>query len=313
MFVDVAALAASQEATKVDKPIEIKDSDLADVEKKLKDVGIDRVHRLTSAHYQAIGDAAEVFMKSALIDCEQLAVDFLKHFKARGFDLHAPERTLILLVFRDDRSFGRFFHIPSLPEAASKGIGAQMTGAYDRSTNLLNLFDWRNVPMASRTPHRNTHTIAHEGTHQLSFNTGLLERSGDIPVSIVEGLGTYGEPRKVMGPSPLGRINLRRLDDLAKIQRVERWIPLRELIVNDAILREGLVSRVSLAYAQSWLLIHFLMNDDEFTLRFRHYLNVVRARKTPEHRLDDAEKHLGDLDDLDRTLKAYSIRLLRTG
>ncbi|APW60799.1 DUF1570 domain-containing protein [Paludisphaera borealis] len=313
MLVGDAVLAAPQAVKKEDKPpIEIKDSDLAEVERKLEKAGITRVHRLDSAHYQAVGDAADVFMKSILGDCEQLAVAYLRHFKDRGFEIHAPERSLILLVFRDDRSFGKFFRMPSLPEAASKGIGAQMTGAYDRSTNLLNVFDWRNVPMAARSSHLNVQTVAHEGTHQLTFNTGLLNRSGDVPVSIIEGLGTYGEPRKVIGPSALGRINLRRLDDLAKLQRVTDWIPLHDLIVNDAIIREGLVVRVSLAYAQSWLLVHFLLNDAEFTPKFRDYLNAIRTRKTTAHRLDDAKQHLGDLAALDRALKAYSIRLLRS-
>jgi Protein of unknown function (DUF1570) len=306
-------VASPQAAGKNDKPpISIKDADLAEVERKLQEAGVGPIHRIGSTHYQAVGDAADVFMKSILGDCEQLAVDYLKHFKARGFEVKAPEQTLILLVFRDDHSFGKFFRMPSLPEAASKGIGAQMTGAYDRSTNLLNVFDWRNVPMASRTSHLNVQTVAHEGTHQLTFNTGLLNRTGDVPLCIVEGLGTYGEPRKVVGPSQLGRINLRRLDDLAKLRRVVDWIPLRDLIANDSILREGLVVRVSLAYSLSWLLVHYLLNEEQATAGFRDYLNAIRTRKSPDHRLEDAKTHLGDLDALDRNLKAYSIRLLRS-
>ena len=53
--------------------------------------------------------------------------------------------------------------------------------------------------MAPRASHRNMETLAHEGTHQLSFNTGLLSREGDMPLCIVEGLGTYGEARKTSG------------------------------------------------------------------------------------------------------------------
>ena len=279
MLVGDAGFAAPQAAAKKHKPIEIKDADLADVEKQLDRAGITHVHKLRSNHYQAIGDAADVFMTSMLRDCEQLAVEYLRHFKQRGFEVHPPDKTLILLVFRDDRSFGRFFRTPSLPEAASKGIGAMVTGVYDRSNNLLNVFDWRNVPMAARSSHRNVQTVAHEGTHQLTFNTGLLNRSGDVPTSVIEGLGTYGEPRKVIGPSALGRINLRRLDELAKYQRVVDWIPLRDLIAKDALLREGLVAKVVLAYAQSWLLVHFLMHDPEWTPKFRDYLAAIRPRQ----------------------------------
>ena len=42
-------------------------------------------------------------------------------------------------------------------------------------------------------------TLVHEATHQLSFNTGLLNREGDTPLCIVEGLGTYGESRDSIG------------------------------------------------------------------------------------------------------------------
>ncbi len=292
-------------------PIEIKDADPAEVENQLREAGINGVHKLRSRRYLAIGDASDVFMKSILGDCEQLAVDYLKHFKQRGFEIAAPDQTLILLVFRDDRSFGKFFRMPSLPEAASMGIGAQMTGAYDRSSNLLNVFDWRNVPMASRSSHLNVQTVAHEGTHQLTFNTGLLNRSGDAPTSIIEGLGTYGEPRKVIGPSAVGRINVRRLDELAKYRRVADWIPLRDLIADDSLLREGLVAKVVLSYAQSWLLVHFLMQVPDWTPKFRDYLAAIRQRRAPTRRLEDATEHLGDLDALDRALKAYSIQLLR--
>ena len=306
------ASGAPQTSRKEAEPIVIKDADLAEVEEKLERAGIKSVHKLRTQHYQAIGDAADVFMRSILGDCEQLAVDYLKHFKGRGFEIEAPERTLLLVLFRDDRSFGKFFRMPSLPEAASRGIGAQMTGAYDRSSNLLNVFDWRNVPMVARSSHRNVQTVAHEGTHQLTFNTGLLNRSGDVPIAVVEGLGTYGEPRKVMGPSALGRINLRRLDELAKYRRVVDWIPLRALIADDALLREGLIAKVVLAYAQSWLLVHFLMHEPEWTPRFRDYLAAVRPRQDSTRRVEDATEHLGDLDALDRTLKAYSIHLLRS-
>jgi hypothetical protein len=304
-----AGSAAPQDATTKAEPIKIKDADLAEVEKKLRESGIQAVHKLRSKHYQAIGDASDVFMRSILGDCEQLAVDYLKHFKRRGFEVRAPERPLNLLVFRDDRSFGRYFKTPSLIEAASKGIGAQVVGAYDRSSNLLNVFDWRNVPMAARSSHLNIQTIAHEGSHQLTFNTGLLKREGDVPRAVSEGLGTYGEPRKVIGPSEFGRINVRRLDELAKSRRVVDWIPLRNLIADDALLRGRLLV---IAYAESWLLVHFLMHDPEWTPRFRDYLAAIRPRQAPTRRVEDATEHLGDLDALDRALKAYSIQLLRS-
>jgi len=294
------------------EPIQLQDADIAEVERKLQEAEINPIRRMRSAHFEAIGDANRSFMKSCLTDSEQLAFDYLKHFKARGFDVELPKDRLILVTFNDDRSFGKFFNLPSLMQAGARGVGAQPAGAYDRSTNLLNVFDWRNAPMYSRPANRNAQTLAHEGTHQLTFNTGLLDRAAAPPICVVEGLGTYGEPRKVIGPSDLGRINVPRLDDLAKLRRMVDWIPLTELLVNDALFREGLVARLMLAYAQSWVLIHYLLNSKEWVNKFRDYLQTTGAGESPELRLKEAEDHLGDLDALDRALKDHATKLLRS-
>jgi len=308
----VGGLGPSSLKAEDDEPIILQDADIAKVERKLKEAGIDPIRRLRTAHFEAIGDASDSFMKSCLTDCEQLAFDYLKHFKARGFEVELPKDRLILAAFNDDRSFGKFLHLPSLMRAGAQGIGAQPSGAYDRSTNLLNVFDWRNAPMYSRPANRNAQTLAHEGTHQLTFNTGLLDRAAVPPICVVEGLGTYGEPRKVIGPSDLGRLNIQRLDDLAKLRRMVDWIPLTELLVDDSLFREGLVARLMLAYAQSWVLVHFLLNTEEWIPKFREYLKNNGAGQSPELRLDEARKHLGDLDALDRVLKDYATKLLRS-
>lgn len=281
------------------------DVDAAEVERKLRDAGLGDPGRLRSNHYLAIGDGAPSFFRSCLTDCEELTLAYLRHFEARGFDVRAPERPLLVVGFRDERSFGRYHGIPPTG-------GAQPVGLYDRTTNVLSVFDWRNVPMASRSAAKNVQTVAHEGTHQLTFNTGLLDRKADLPICIVEGLGTYGEPRKTLGPSDLGRINLPRLDDLAKMRRAFGWIPARDLLADDQALRQGTFGRVLLAYAESWLLVHLLLQEKGRTPGFREYLKVANTRTTADHRLEDAKAHLGDLDELDRDLRAYAVRLLRS-
>lgn len=299
-------------AAEDDEPIQLQDADIAEVERRLQEAEVSPVRRMATAHFEAIGDASESFMKSCLTDCEQLAFDYLKHFKARGFEVELPEDRLILVAFNDDRSFGRFLKLPSLMQAGARGIGAQPSGVYNSITNLLSVFDWRNAPMYHRPANRNAQTLAHEGTHLLTFNTGLLNREAPPPACVAEGLGTYGEPRKVIGPSELGRINIHKLDDLAKLRRMVDWIPLPELLINDALFREGLVARLMLAYAQSWVLIHYLLNAKEWIPKFRDYLKTNGAGKSPELRLKEATDHFGDLDALDRALKDHATKLLRS-
>ncbi|WP_165251570.1 DUF1570 domain-containing protein [Paludisphaera soli] len=286
-------------------PTPARDADEAEVGRKLRECGLGEPGRLRSNHYLALGDASESFMRSTLTDCELLSIAYFRHFEERGFEVRRPERPLLVVAFRDERSFGRYHGIPPTG-------GAQPVGIYDKVANTLSVFDWRNVPMASRASNKNVQTVSHEGTHQLTFNSGLLDRQADVSLAIVEGLGTYGEPRKVLGESDLGRLNVQRVDDLAKLRRTVAWIPARDLLMDDAILRQGLFGRVLLAYAESWALVHYLLNDKERRPGFRDYLKLARTRTTPEHRRADLERHLGDLDDLDRELQAYAVRLVRS-
>ena len=287
-----------------------KEADLTVAQKRLVQAKVGPLNTVRSPHYVATGDAAEAFMKLIVADCEQLARDYESHFRSHGFQVQQPDQPLIVVIFRDDRSFGKFFRLPSLLEAAELGRPVQPAGIYDRTSNLLHVFDWRNVPMAPRSSHRNMEMLAHEGTHQLSFNTGLLSRSGDVPLAIVEGLGTYGEARKTSGSSDFGRTNLWRLEDLARIQRRIPWIPVRELLSQDTVLRAGNAARIMLAYAQSWLLVHYLMTEPAALPRFREYLKTIAQRtKGDDRRLEDARSQLGDLDLLDRELRRYAIRL----
>ncbi len=55
---------------------------------------------MRSEQYQAVGDAAEAFLKITLIDCENLADDFLGYYQGQGFDVKRSRRRLTLVVFR---------------------------------------------------------------------------------------------------------------------------------------------------------------------------------------------------------------------
>jgi hypothetical protein len=304
---------AAQEAGKLGRPArDVAEAEIEAARAKLTGARIGPINVFRTTHYQAIGDAPEGFLRLTLGDCEQLAQDFDRHFKARGFRVHPADRRLTVVGFRDDRSFRRFFPQLSGGRPAGRGPSVQRVGNYSRSTNMLYVFDWRMVPMEPRSGHRNTETLAHEGIHQLSYNTGLLGREWDIPLCIVEGIGLYGEARQVTGASELGRINLRRLEDLARTQRMIDWIPLRELFTDDSVLQAGKALRVLLAYAQSWLLVHYLMKQPEALPKFRNYLEALSKRRGSEHRIDDIQDHLGDVNALDRELRGYAVRLQRS-
>jgi Protein of unknown function (DUF1570) len=260
------------------------------------------ISTLKSAHYQAIGDASTTFIKLTLSDCEQMASEFLAHFRSKGFEVELPDRRMTVIAFRDERPFVK------LAEGAPPGT----MGFFSLSSNWLALFDFRNVPMnPNAAGQTNMETLTHEATHQLSFNTGLLAREADYPRSIVEGLAMYCERRRLFDRSGPGQLNLRRLDEMAHIRRREPWVDASVLLTDDRACFQRTGDRMLLSYAEGWLMVYHLMSDPIRLPQFRTYLEARRVRREPRSRLEDAKTHFGDLAALDRELRQEGIRLQR--
>ena len=165
-----------------------------------------------SSEYQVVGDAQATFIQTSLRDYGAIANDFLAHYQAKGFQVKAPERRMTLVAFFDERPFREF------ARKFARGVPSNVSGFYSRPENWLVLFDFRNVPASALGgAQKNVRILAHEATHQLTFNTGLLNRQGDAPAAIIEGLACYGEVRRLRGPNELGILNSERLDDLAHV------------------------------------------------------------------------------------------------
>ena len=245
-----------------------------------------------SAHFQAVGDATEPYMNQMLLDCERIALDFLWYYRSVGFQVQRPDRRLTLIIFRDEKPFFKI-----LPDAPKNAVGV-----YRRDTNFFVFYDLRNARRVdSRAGRMNAITFAHETTHQLTFNTGLLNRKGDVPKCIAEGLAMYGEVPNSSGHYDPGRILYGRLRQVAAIRGAGKWVAAAELLSDD--------KKAQKSYDQSWLLVHFLMKHADRLPQFRAYLKTIYQRTDRNHRLEDARAHLGDLVLLDRELFRYGIEL----
>jgi hypothetical protein len=250
--------------------------------------------------YQFVGSSSEAFTKLVLADCELIASDYFDHYRAKGFDVKRPERRLTLVVFADERSYRRF--LPDVPRLFS--------GVYRRDDNWLVVFDFRNVTTLSKLGgFFNRTTLAHEATHLLSFNSGLLQRRGDVPRAILEGIAMYGESRKAQGRSEPGQINTLRLDHLAHVQRRLKLIPVGTLLSDEPKAFGKTGDQWLLAYAQSWLLVYHLMSTPARLPQFRSYLKAIQARRDASHRLADAQAHFGEIERLDGELQRAAVRL----
>lgn len=234
--------------------------------------------------YQAIGDAPIAFQRSALGLCEALAKDYLAHFKAKGFAVEPPKSRLTVVSLADSRAYAAFLGVE---------VEARVGGSYDLESNRLVIFDNRagDRPDAERS---NTIALMHEATHQLTFNTGLLDRAAEIPLCISEGLATYGEVRRPGGKAKVGDTNSERWQVLRN-DKVGLW-PCSKLIEDDSLLSGD---RAQEAYAQSWLLVHILMKTADFPAKFRSYLQMLAKSRSPATRLKDAVDRLGDTKELD--------------
>jgi hypothetical protein len=265
----------------------------ADATRSLRVVGVDSVRAVIGPNYIAVGDAQASFLKQALDLCEALASDYLVHFSARGFAVEKPAAKLLIVPLAGPGSFAKVAGVP-----VDEAVGGQ----YERDTNRLVLFDNRARDTAGPAAARaNTVALMHEATHQLCFNTGPLDRQADTPLAVSEGLACYGETRRPDGRVKIGAINADRLAALDE-GPAGRILRLADLINDDSPFEDPALTQQ--AYTRSWLLVHTLMARPESRARFRAWLELIRTRKGPSHRLDDARATLGDLRELDRELIA---------
>lgn len=247
-------------------------------------------------HYIGVGDAPNTYREQALRICRALASAYLKHFRDKGFGVEFPERKLTVVTLKDRASYKAF-----LGEAPGESVG----GHYDIDANQLVIFDFRpeNAAIAEgvRPERLNTFTLVHEALHQLTYNTGLLDRGEDVPVAISEGLAMYGE---LWQPPPsrsqLGLVNRKRLEVFTLPNQFETsWIPLDALLTDDELFAKETTQQI--AYAEAWVLVHYLMSRPKL-LKFRAYLGALRNGSNPKQRLQVAKTQLGDLRRLEGEL-----------
>lgn len=285
------------------------DREARDVEAIAKAAGLGPFRSRQTAHFLGIGNASSAYCTQVLQTCETFLGSYLDHFRRKGFDLGEPKGLLTVVTLTDVAAYGKFM---------GGDLAPNVTGVYNAGTNRIIVFDVkpREQVVLKESPWvTNLSTLAHELTHQLAFNTGLLSRGADISHCIGEGLALYGEVRGRDGRAAIGQMNFPRLNGLwTRIHSGEAWIPLARLLQDDELLQPKAGNEdVHLAYALSWLLVHYLMTDPVMLPRFRKYLEVLPSRRDAGHRIEDATEYLGRLDRLEKFVQAHARRLTGRG
>jgi hypothetical protein len=174
-----------------------------------------------------------------------------------------PAAPAVVFIFKDARSFG-----PFLPLYNGKPV--QVSGYFAGGDSL----DVIMLPATAREAA--LRTIYHEYSHLITINMAR-----DLPTWLGEGLAEYLSTfevrpdgrRAVMGsaiPNHLARLNAEGLIPLEQLLAVESDSPLYN---------EG--SRRSTFYAQSWALVHMLLNGEpDRSSQFNEYVRLAAAGRT---------------------------------
>jgi hypothetical protein len=282
--------------------------EIAKVKASAAKVGLTFLSQSQTKHFLCMGDAPEVHCREALNICESLADVFLPHFRTRGFKVELPTRHMTVIALKDKASYHAYY---------GEDPGDTTGGHYDLDTNRLVVFDFRpeREDLVANAPRINLLTLVHETTHQLTYNTGILNQAADVPTCISEGFATYAEMwvptakgSRVKTKGSLGTANRPRLQAYINSRQAgEPWIPLAELLANDEVFENPKTEQ--LANAEAWLLVHYLLKSR--LAKFQAYLTKVALTKVAQDggktkRVDLAEKELGSLKELDRVVKRYA-------
>ncbi len=254
-------------------------------------------------HFLGMGDADAEHCRAAVAICEPLSEAFLAHFRDRGFKLEMPPRRMTVITLKNDASYRAF---------AGENPGAAVGGHYDLRTNRLVVFDFRDKQeeLGAAAGRVNLFTLVHEANHQLCYNTGMLSRDHDVPACISEGLATYAEPWQTRGKGRMGALNRPRLQVLIDARdAADHWIPIADLLTDDTLF--GKEDTQQLAYAEAWLLVHYLLK--ERAQPFRAYLAKIPKEAEAAKRVKCAEAELGSLKALDRAVLHHARGLIRKG
>ncbi len=282
-----------------------------------------RIHQ--TAHYVICYNTTPAYAQWCGALYERLYRGFFWFWENQGLKLNEPDWPLVALVFEDKDSY---------VEHASKEFGeaAKLTfGYYSMRTNRVNMYDLTGTESNVRNPniktaaHVNTilsrpgaqqtvATIVHEATHQLAFNSGLQDRSADIPMWVSEGIAMYFETpdlRNAQGWRTIGAVNRARLATFREYVTDRPADSLVTLMQDNKRFSDPRTAAQT--YAESWALNYYLFRTR--TRDYLAYLKLLMEKKplvsdTPEDRLTQFKSVFGDdLEKLDADFRRSLLRL----
>lgn len=288
-----------------------------------------RLHK--TKHYVIAYDTSREYAEWSSALLEGLYKALVRYWKRADIELAEPSFPLPIIIHRTAAAYNA--------ASRSEGVPAGAIGYYSMGSNRVRMYDLTGsdaLRAAGTGPRRGSRreitrmlslpaaepqvaTIVHEATHQVCFNTGLLERYADLPLWLVEGMAVYFEAPQagsMRGWSGIGKVNRRRLATFRR--NLPNWnsTSLRSLIASDDRLRDNRTAGE--AYADAWALNYFLLKKR--TKAYVAYVKELGKREAfaaqpagetqmdkARSRIEDFERHFGKLEELEtELLKAMS-------
>jgi hypothetical protein len=279
-----------------------------------------RLH--TTDHYVVAYNTSREFAEWTSSLLEGLHKALVAYWRKRGLRLDEPRFPLPIVIHESRVAYTT----AARDELGAAGAGA--IGYYSLKTNRVRMYDLTGSEelrgLGSTGPRRGSRrevsmmlatsaaeplvsTIVHEATHQVAFNTGLLQRYSDLPLWLVEGMAVYFEAPEAgasRGWRGVGKPNRLRYETF--LNNLPRWNSnsLRSLLADDKRLRDPRTA--GSAYADAWALTYYLLkrHPDDYVA----YLKRMGAKKPYEAapagesaklRLQEFSDHFGPLDELE--------------
>ena len=240
--------------------------------------------RVRTTHFVVIGDAPASFINRIAAHLETVRAALLHLLPAHYFAAHAPS---VVIVFRDEASYAPF-KPPHRDRRASDIAGYFQAGA-----------DGDHITLHAGHADDSTtlHVAAHEYTHEL-FRRG----NPRAPLWFREGIADYYGSLRVIAPD---RIRLGdRLESRAASLRGGAFIDLRTLFAIDVYSPEyNERSGTPLFYAESWALVHQLMDDPVRRAQLARYLESIDAGEA--HDAASRRAFAADYATLEAGLRGY--------
>ena len=289
--------------------VSVSDQEKASVDavlQRFKQAGLQSPRVTRNRRFVTIGTAKSEYVRQVLHIAEETAVAYERYIGGLRLPVKFKDQRLTIIVAANAGQYSQL-----LGEKKAKNEG----GHYDLDENWLVTFDHRGRSRSTRSDleRANQVTMIHEITHQISFNSGLLNIRGDVPMIVSEGLATLAEPAGNNIIPGFGELNAPRLGVMAQIMKKNRkaWIGLSDLIADDSVFDSPDDNLVQMAYSQSWLFWDTLISDPKSREKLNAYLQRIDRRLKPDYRLDDFVAVMGPLKTVESQMYDRRESLLR--